>query len=121
MTNIITIFQPLKRVQKECSLPVLAFSYVKIRYKNAKDKVKEDMNYLLFYNYQTEDLRDLDRNEKVDFELYYERVLELRQNEEKFKSFQFDLSTTIIGHGGKEVKLDKIVGGRKPPGLDDDL
>lgn len=121
MTNIITIFQPLKRVQKECSLPVLAWSYVKIRYKNAKDKVKEDMNYLLYYDFDTEDLKDLDRNQKTDFELYYERVLELRQNEEKFKSFQFDLSTTIKGENGREVKLDKIVGGRKPQSLDDDL
>ena len=53
MTNIITIFQPLKRVQKECNLPILAWGYVKIRYKNAKDKVKEDMNYLLFFDFDT--------------------------------------------------------------------
>jgi hypothetical protein len=121
MTNILTIFQPLKRVQKECSLPVLAWSYVKIRYKNAKDKVKEDMNYLLRYDFETEDLVELNNNEKTDFALYYEKVLELRQNEEKFKSFQFDLSTTIKGANGKEVKLDKIVGGSRPQSLDDEL
>jgi hypothetical protein len=121
MTNILTIFQPLKRVQKECNLPVLAWQYCKIRYKNARDKVKEDMNYLLKYVYETEDLAELDRNEKTDFELYYEKVLELRQNEEKFKSYQFDLSTTIVGQGGKEVKLDKIIGGAKPQSLGDEL
>ena len=37
-----------------------------------------------------------------------------RQNEEKFKSFQFDLSTTITGPTGKEVVLGKIIGGAKP-------
>jgi KaiC/GvpD/RAD55 family RecA-like ATPase len=121
MTNILTIFQPLKRVQKECDLPVLAWQYAKIRYKNAKDKVKEDMNYLLRYDFVTEDLVDLDRNEKTDFALYYEKVLELRQNEEKFKSFQFDLSTEVKGENGKVVKLEKIVGGSKPQSLDDDL
>jgi hypothetical protein len=121
MTNILTIFQPLKRVQKECNLPVLAWQYCKIRYKNAKDKVKEDMNYLLKYEYETEDLVELDRNEKTDFELYYEKVLELRQNEEKFKSYQFDLSTTVVGQNGKEVKLDKIIGGSKPQSLSDEL
>lgn len=121
MTNILTVFQPLKRVQKECNLPILSFAYAKIRYKNAKDKVKEDMNYLLKFDYETEDLVELNRNEKADFELYYEKVLELRQNEEKFKSYQFDLSTTVVGTTGVEVVLPKIIGGKKPTSLDDDL
>lgn len=121
MTNILTVFQPLKRVQKECNLPVLAYQYAKIRYKNAKDKVKEDMNYLMKFDYETEDLVELSRHEKTDFEIFYEKVLELRQNEEKFKSYQFDLSTTVIGTTGKEVVLPKIIGGKKPMSLDDDL
>ena len=121
MTNIITIFQPLKRVQKECNLPVLAWQYCKIRYKNAKDKVKEDMNYLLKFDYETEDLKELDKVDKTEFGMWYERVQELRQNEEKFKSFQFDLSTTVVGPGGKEVVLPKFVGGGKPASLEDEL
>lgn len=114
MTNILTIFQPLKRVQKECNLPVLAWQYAKIRYKSAKDKVKEDMNYLLRYDFTTEDLLELDRNDKADFAMYLEKVLELRQNEEKFKSYQFDLSTEVKGENGKIVKLEKILGGNRP-------
>lgn len=120
MTNIITIFQPLKRVQKECNLPVLAWQYCKIRYKNARDKVKEDMNYLLKFDFETEDLKELDKVDKTEFGMWYEKVQELRQNEEKFKSFQFDLSTTIIGQNGKEVVLPKIVGGSRPQSLDSD-
>lgn len=121
MTNIITIFQPLKRVQKECLIPVLGWSYCKIRYKNAKDKVKEDMNYLLCYDFESEDLKELDRVQKTEFSMWYERVQELRQNEEKYKSFQFDLSTTVIGPTGIEVILPKIVGGKRPQSLEDDL
>jgi hypothetical protein len=121
MTNILTVFQPLKRVQKECKLPVLSWAYAKIRYKNAKDKVREDMNYLLKYDYDTEDLVELSRDDKLTFEMYYEKVLELRQNEEKFKSFQFDLSTEVKGENGKVVKLDKIIGGSKPKSTEDDL
>lgn len=121
MTNILTVFQPLKRVQKECNLPILAWQYAKIRYKNKSDKVKEDMNYLLYFDFITEDLRELDRNEKTDFAMWYEKVLELRQNEEKFKSYQFDLSTEIRGENGKIVKLDKIVGGSRPGSLEDEL
>lgn len=121
MTNIITVFQPLRRVQKECNLPILAWQYAKIRYKNAKDKVREDMNYLLKFDYDTEDLLELSRDDKMNFEMYYEKVQELRQNEEKFKSFQFDLSTEVKGENGKIVKMEKIVGGSRPQSLEDEL
>ena len=49
--------------------------------------------------------------------MYYEKVLELRQNEEKFKSYQFDISDTIVGKDGREVKITKIVGGHDPGDL----
>jgi hypothetical protein len=114
MTNIVTIFQPLLRVQRECDLPILGYQYAKIRYKNKGDKVRENMNYLSYFEYDTESLRELTRQEKADFAMYYEKVLELRQNEEKFKSYQFDLSETIKGKDGKEVKLTKIIGGGNP-------
>lgn len=118
MTNIISIFQPLKRVEHEANLPLLGWQLSKIRYKGATDKVKEQMNYLLYFDHNTQSLRELTRQEKADFEMYYEKVLELRQNEEKFKSFQFDISETITGKDGKTVKLDKVIGGKK---LEDDF
>lgn len=118
-THILTIFQPLLRVQKEADLPILAWQYAKIRYKNKGDKVRENMNYLLYFEHDTQNLRDLSRQEKADFEMFYEKVLELRANEEKFKAYQFDLSEVIVGKDGKTVKLDKIVGGRKPKYEDD--
>lgn len=121
MTNIITVFQPLKRVYKECGLSILAWQYAKIRYKNKNDKVKEDMNYLLYFNFETEDLRELDKTEKSEFAMWYEKVLELRQNEEKFKSYQFDLSTEVRGENGKVVRLGKVIGGNKPGSLEDEL
>jgi hypothetical protein len=114
MTNILTIFQPLLRVQREADLPILGWQYAKIRYKNKGDKVRENMNYLLYFEYDTENLRELTKQEKADFAMYYEKVLELRQNEEKFKSYQFDISDTVIGKDGKEIKITKIVGGNDP-------
>lgn len=117
MTNILTIFQPLLRVQKEADLPILGYQYAKIRYKNRGDKVRENMNYLMYFEYDTENLRELSRQEKADFAMYYEKVLELRQNEEKFKSYQFDISDTVVGKDGKEVKLTKIIGGNNPGDL----
>ena len=114
MTNIITIFQPLRRVEKECNLPVLGWQFAKIRFKNRKDKVKEGMNYTLMYDHDSEDLIPLNTQDIATFKMYYEKVIELRQNEEKYKAFQFDLSRTIKGKDGKEVKKDDIFGGYNP-------
>lgn len=120
-TNIITIFQPLMRVQKEANLPVLAWQYAKIRYKNKEDKIREGMNYLLYFEHDTQDLRLLTRNEKTEFTMWYERVLELRQNEEKFKSYQFDISEQVTGKDGKIITLTKVIGGNKTPEDTDEL
>lgn len=112
-TYIISLFQPLKRVAAESGLEILGYQFSKIRYKNKEDGIKESMNYLLSFDFDTESLRPLNNDEKTKFAMYYEKVLELRQNEEKFKSFQFDLSTTITNKDGKEVKLTRYIGGNK--------
>lgn len=113
MTYIVTIFQPLRRVQNECELPALGWQYCKIRFKSKNDKIKEEINYVKKFNFDNEDLENLTPNETQEFAMYYEKVLELRESEEKKKSYAFDLSTTIRGKDGKEVRLTKIVGGRE--------
>lgn len=111
---ILTIFQPLRRVQNECDLPALGWQFSKIRNKRGRrDTVKEEINYVLKYNGEEEKLEKLTPNEITTFEMYYEKVLELRESEEKKKSYAFDLSTTIKGKDGREVRLSKIVGGKK--------
>ena len=114
MTNIITVFQPLRRVEKECDLSIMGWQYAKIRYKSKVDKVKEGMNYLLRFVFDDEDLVELTTAEVATFKMYYDKVMELRQNEAKFKSFQFDLSREIQGKDGKTVKLDEVFGGGSP-------
>lgn len=108
---MISIFQPLSRVSSESGLDILGVQYCKIRYKNKKDGIKEGMNYLLSYDADTESLNPLSTDEKSKFMMWFEKVIELRQNEEKYKSFQFDLSHTVKGKDGKEVRISKIVGG----------
>lgn len=118
VTNILTVFQPLKRVEKECDLAVMGWQYAKIRYKNKHDKAKEGMNYLMRFDFDTEDLVDLNVAEVAVFKMYYDKVLELRQNEAKFKSYQFSLDRTIKGKDGKEVVMKETFGGGSP---DDEL
>lgn len=114
MTNILTVFQPLRRVEKDCDLSVMGWQYAKIRYKNKKDPIKEGMNYLLRFDFDTEDLVDLENDEIATFKVYYEKVLELRQNEAKYKSYQFDLGRDIKGKDGKTVRLTDTFGGGTP-------
>lgn len=110
-TDIVSIFQPLKRVVSESGMEVLGYQFVKIRYKNKEDRIKENMNYLYMYDHDSEMLTELNSDQKAKFALFYEKVIELRQNEEKYKSFQFDLSHVVRGKDGQEVVINKIVGG----------
>jgi len=113
-TYVMSISQPLIRVQKHCDMPVLAFQYGKIRYKNKLDKVKESMNYLLMYDFETEQLRELNNAEKSEFAIWLEQCIELREAEEKYKSYAYDTSKVIKGKDGKEVVLSSTVGGETP-------
>lgn len=117
MTNIITVFQPLRRVEKECGMSIMGWQCAKIRYKNKGDKIKEGMNYLKIFDFDTEDLLDLNAEEISTFKMYYDKVLELRKNEEKYKSYQFCLDKEIKGRDGKVVKINETFGGGNP---DDD-
>jgi hypothetical protein len=119
VTNIITVFQPLRRVEKECDLAVMGWQYAKIRYKNKLDGAKEGMNYLRRFDFDTEDLLPLTDAEIATFKMWYDKVLELRQNEAKFKSYQFSLDRKIQGKDGKEVLIKDTFGGGSPD--DDEL
>lgn len=108
---ILTIFQPLRRVQNECDLPAMGWQLCKIRNKKLNfDKIKEEINYVLKYDSDSENLFDLSEDEKLTFQMYYERVQELRENEEKKKAYTFDLSTYIKGKDGREIKIEKYAG-----------
>lgn len=111
---IISVSQPLLRVNSKCSLSVVALQYSKIRYKNKTDNLKEMMNYLFHYDFDTQRITPLNPTQKSEFAIWYEQVLELRDAEEKFKTHQYDISTTIKNKDGKEVDINRIVGGTKP-------
>jgi hypothetical protein len=70
------------------------------------------------FDFDTEDLVDLNVAEVAVFKMYYDKVLELRQNEAKFKSYQFSFDRTIKGKDGKEVVMKETFGGGSP---DDEL
>lgn len=111
---IISVSQPLMRVASKCKLSVVALQYSKIRYKSKKDNMKEMMNYLFNYDFDTQRISPLGPAQKSEFGIWYEQVLELRDAEEKFKTHQYDVSTTIKNKNGDDVVLSRTVGGEKP-------
>lgn len=111
---ILTIFQPLRRVQNECDLPALGWQLCKIRNKRGKrDSTKEEVNYVLKYVEDSEDLVPLNEDEKLTFQMYYEKVQEMRRIEDKDKGYSFDLSSYIKGKDGRDIKIEKFAGKRE--------
>ena len=79
---IITLHQPLARLQGQYKMPILAWAYMKIREKNNKDKVQVGEFQLQFYEMETGKLRKLTTPEMITFSSAYAQVLELIKEEE---------------------------------------
>lgn len=105
---IISVSQPLLRVASHCGMSVVALQYSKVRYKNKGDEMKEMMNYLFDYDFDTQRIAPLSAGLKREFGIWYEQVQELRDAEEKKNSYQYDVSVKVKGANG-DVKLPHII------------
>jgi KaiC/GvpD/RAD55 family RecA-like ATPase len=82
---LITIWQPLKRCYSEEGCPtVTAFKFCKIRHKKQHlDHVKEDVCYRLFFDPQTEHMRELTQDEEKSFDFFANKALNARKRDRK--------------------------------------
>lgn len=82
---LITLWQPLKRCHKEQSCPtVTAFKFCKIRHKKArKDVIQEDVCYWLYFDSETELMRDMTESEKVSFNYFLAQATNKRKADRK--------------------------------------
>ncbi len=82
---LITIWQPLKRCYDDPMCPpVTAFKFCKIRHKKKdKDNIQEDVRYRLFFDTETEIMRDLTQNEKESFEHFNKMAFKRRNADRK--------------------------------------
>ena len=94
--RIISIWQPLMRVQSSTKTNFLAWQYAKIREKHPNDKVKELDPKLLTYDMATGDLRITSSDEYQEFVALLPMANELREaskkKEPKIYSIQLNLS-----------------------------
>lgn len=82
---LITLWQPLKRCYAEEGCPsVTAFKFCKIRHKRkGKDRIKEDVRYLMLFDPETEHLRELSELEEKSFEYFNNNAINLRKQDRK--------------------------------------
>lgn len=78
---LITLWQPLKRCHNEQVCPtVSAFKFCKIRHKKTrKDVIQEDVPYYLFFDTDTEQMRDMTQDEITSFNYFLPKATNKRK------------------------------------------
>lgn len=94
------LWQPLKRAYTQEAPTVMSFKFAKIRHKNQKqDVIKEDTCYQLFFDPETERLRELTQEEETSARYWTGIATNLRKKDKKtdivtYVSRRLDESTT---------------------------
>lgn len=81
---LITVWQPLKRVYKDGAPTVTAYKFCKIRHKKqGEDTIIEDTPYMIFYDPQTQLMRELNQLEWTSVEYFNSQATNLRKKDRK--------------------------------------
>jgi hypothetical protein len=80
MDRIITVWQPLMRIQSSTPLRFLAFQYVKIREKHVNDRIQCYEPKLMTYELQTGDLRQTTPVEYEEFQRLLPMAIQARED-----------------------------------------
>lgn len=82
---LITLWQPLKRCHKEQACPtVTAFKFCKIRHKKPRrDIIQEDVCYQMYFDSETEQMRDLNQDEAISFDYFLKKATNARKADRK--------------------------------------
>lgn len=88
---VVTMWQPLKRCHHEDACPtVTAFKYCKIRHKKAKrDVIKEDVPYFLYFDENTELMRDMTQDQITSFNYFLPKATNKRNVDRKSELVQY--------------------------------
>lgn len=86
MDRIVTIWQPLMRIQSQTKTRFLAWQYAKIREKHLNDKMQTNEHKLLTYDMATGDIRPTTPEEYQEFTRLYPQTQEIRDSMSKKKN-----------------------------------
>jgi KaiC/GvpD/RAD55 family RecA-like ATPase len=81
---LICLWQPLKRLYSKGAPTIMAFKFAKIRHKKqGKDRIQEDTCYQLYFDPQTELLRELTQAEETAAKFYLPQAANARKLDRK--------------------------------------
>ncbi len=106
MDRIITIWQPLMRIQGQCRTKFLAWQYAKIRNKHELDRIQEQEPKLLTYEMKTGDLNIASLDDFKTFMEFLPKASEAREKVLKKKVDSYSLHSNL-GSIQEVVKQDK--------------
>lgn len=103
---LICLWQPLKRMYAEGAPTVMAFKFAKIRHKKqTQDRIKEDIRYQLFFDPETEQLRELTQAEETSASFFNARATSARKIDKKTDILIYE-SRHVYQEGVNESKPD---------------
>lgn len=81
---LISVWQPLKRVYKDGAPTVTAIKFCKIRHKKQnKDKILEDVPYIIYYDPETQRMRELTQVEERSVAFFNVQATNMRKKDRK--------------------------------------
>lgn len=93
---LLCLWQPLKRMYAQGAPTVMAFKYAKIRHKKQHlDRIKEDVCYQLFFDPETERLRELTQDEETGAKYWLSQATNARK---------LDKKTDLISYQSRRVE-----------------
>lgn len=96
---LVTLWQPLKRMYATGAPTVMAYKFCKIRHKKqGSDGILEDVPYALFFNPETQLLRQLTQDEEISFKYYLSQATNKRKNDRKTELVEYTSIRWDDGH-----------------------
>lgn len=88
---LICLWQPLKRVYNMGAPTIMAFKFAKIRHKKqGRDRIQEDTCYQLFFDPQTEHLRELTQDEEKSAKYFNNQATTARKKDRKTEVIEYE-------------------------------
>jgi len=104
------LWQPLKRVYQNGAPTVMALKFAKIRHKKqGVDRIQEDIRYQLFFDPNTEQLRELTQEEEKSLVYFYNLAANIRKQDRKT-----DVVTYVSRREINETAPAQTEGNRQP-------
>ncbi len=81
---LVTLWQPVKQLYSKGAPTIMAFKFCKIRHKNQlKDVIKEDVLYSLYFDPETQQVREITQEEEKSFNYFLGQAVNKRKQDRK--------------------------------------